>query len=319
MSNIILSICIPTYNRAECLENTIRSIVNQKVFQTTNEVEIIVSDNCSSDHTANVVNVFKEIYGDKILYFRNEENIMDKNFEVALSKGNGLFLKLNNDTLRHNADSLNSMLATIKANIDSQSVLFFLNQSLGKRASFSCFNLDDFINKVSYYATWIGAFGIWKKDFDSMKDFSRYAHLQLTQTDVLYRLISDKNNSFVNNDLLFTVQDVKSKGGYDLLTVFLDNYSYILKEYVNKNAITTDTYKLVIKQVLLKLIRPSLTLSAVYPEKYKFHSKSVFKRINAFYKANPIIVGNFFLNYYLHIVYSFLKKKLSLSTEMVTN
>ena len=47
----ILSICIPTYNRAALLKKTLDSIVNQKRFIDTDDVEIIISDNCSQDNT----------------------------------------------------------------------------------------------------------------------------------------------------------------------------------------------------------------------------------------------------------------------------
>ena len=40
----LVSICIPTYNRAECLKETIESIICQPEFLE-GKVEIVVSDN----------------------------------------------------------------------------------------------------------------------------------------------------------------------------------------------------------------------------------------------------------------------------------
>src|ERR1035437_6929312 len=110
MSELLLSICIPTYNRAEYLEETILSIVNQKRFQETSEVEIVISDNCSEDNTKQVCEKFIAICGDKIHYYRNSENIIDANFERVLSYGKGVFLKLNNDTLVHQENTLEIFL-----------------------------------------------------------------------------------------------------------------------------------------------------------------------------------------------------------------
>ena len=53
-SKFILSICIPTFNRSAYLESTIESIVNQALFRDRMYVEIVVSDNASSDATANI-------------------------------------------------------------------------------------------------------------------------------------------------------------------------------------------------------------------------------------------------------------------------
>ena len=50
----LLSICIPTYNRAELLRSALLSLVPQ-VKESGGEVELVVSDNCSTDDTRRVV------------------------------------------------------------------------------------------------------------------------------------------------------------------------------------------------------------------------------------------------------------------------
>ncbi len=114
--NIILSICIPTFNRAEYLENTLQSIVSQKKFIETDEVEIVIYDNCSEDNTEEIALKFCAIYGDKVRYYRNSENIIDANFEKVLSYGNSVFLKLNNDTLMHLSNSLDKIIDVVNRN-----------------------------------------------------------------------------------------------------------------------------------------------------------------------------------------------------------
>lgn len=74
-NRIILSICIPTYDRAEYLRQCVESIVKQfDNLDVKNAVEIVISDNNSTDHTASVVREFAEKF-DNIRYFRNEINI----------------------------------------------------------------------------------------------------------------------------------------------------------------------------------------------------------------------------------------------------
>lgn len=68
----LLSICIPTFNRAELLELCLSTVLPQ-VMQFADEVECVISDNASSDRTAAVVGLFAKLYC--IRYFRNEENI----------------------------------------------------------------------------------------------------------------------------------------------------------------------------------------------------------------------------------------------------
>lgn len=83
----LVSICIPTYNRADKLERAVRSAQNS----THENIEIIISDNASSDHTEAACKRLART-DSRILYFRNESNIgAAKNFEYARSRANGKY------------------------------------------------------------------------------------------------------------------------------------------------------------------------------------------------------------------------------------
>lgn len=71
-SSPLLSICIPTYNRAELLRSALLSLTPQ-VKELGGTVELIVSDNNSSDHTQEVAE-WAQQYG-PIRYYRNRINI----------------------------------------------------------------------------------------------------------------------------------------------------------------------------------------------------------------------------------------------------
>lgn len=91
----IVSIGIPTYNRADgLLKNALQSALNQ----TYENVEVVVSDNCSSDNTAEFVRSFEN---PRLRYFRHDKNIGPvNNFNYCLEKANGdYFLLLHDDDL----------------------------------------------------------------------------------------------------------------------------------------------------------------------------------------------------------------------------
>lgn len=82
----ILSICIPTYNRKDCLIQCLESIVHQSVFS---DIEIAISDNASSDGTIEMMQEYIQKYPN-IRYSRNDENLgFDRNMlkVVALATG----------------------------------------------------------------------------------------------------------------------------------------------------------------------------------------------------------------------------------------
>ena len=78
-----VSVIIPTYNRAEFL----RSAIESALKQTFTDIEIIVSDDKSTDHTQEVVESFKD---NRIKYVRNEGikgPSATRNTAISASKG----------------------------------------------------------------------------------------------------------------------------------------------------------------------------------------------------------------------------------------
>jgi glycosyltransferase involved in cell wall biosynthesis len=72
-NQILLSICIPTYNRANFLSNTLLAIAPQ-VDQYCNICELIISDNASEDETKNIIKEYQNHYKG-IQYFVNPQNL----------------------------------------------------------------------------------------------------------------------------------------------------------------------------------------------------------------------------------------------------
>jgi len=90
MKNKILSICIPTYNRAEFLCETIESILNQITPELADKIEICISDNASTDNTFGIIQQYKNKNICDIVYNRNSENLgADSNFLKVIDIANG--------------------------------------------------------------------------------------------------------------------------------------------------------------------------------------------------------------------------------------
>jgi glycosyltransferase involved in cell wall biosynthesis len=73
----LVTVTIPTYNRATLLSQTIRSVLDQSL----QEIELFISDNASTDDTAAVVASFHD---SRVHYVRNETNL---GHLVNLSRG----------------------------------------------------------------------------------------------------------------------------------------------------------------------------------------------------------------------------------------
>lgn len=247
---IYLSICIPTYNRSEYLCDTIESIISQPEFTESDEVEIIISDNCSSDDTELAVKKYIERYPEKIKYNRNTENIRDLNYEKVLSMASGAMLKLHNDTLNLNPEVLGRLLNVIKRNLDNDTIPFFVNGRIEDlNDPVICCSAAEFIQVVSHFSTWIASFCISKKQFLRMNDFSARVDIFITQVYVLMKLLSEGNQIEVVPDIFFTSIIPQKKGGFSLSEVFLSGYFEILSPYF-----ITDKEKAVLKEEKRKML-----------------------------------------------------------------
>ena len=86
----ILSICIPTYNRADYLKECLDSVVAQfDGREIRDNVEVVISDNASSDNTCELAEEYCKKFNN-IKYFRNNKNVgFDLNVINVVEKANG--------------------------------------------------------------------------------------------------------------------------------------------------------------------------------------------------------------------------------------
>lgn len=90
MDKPLLSICIPTFNRAEIVYECVKNCLKNEF----KELEVVVNDNCSTDNTKELL---AKIEDSRFSYYRNESNIGYQNLTVVLSKCKGKFALLMSD------------------------------------------------------------------------------------------------------------------------------------------------------------------------------------------------------------------------------
>lgn len=228
MNNPLLSICIPTYNRSAILDRTLNVLIGDPYYSSS-LVEIIVSDNSSSDNTETIVKKYPDVR-----YYKNEENIKDKNFSKVLSYAKGKYIKLFNDTLQFRAGVLKKILDSILYETEEVNLFFFENiKFLHCDKTIFVNSKKQLMTNVSYYTTWIANFGCWKSDFDSLCDLDRFAELQFVQVDWFYKLTSNGKTTKIIFDNYYYVEIPKGKGGYNIFNTFINNYLGIVKMNCN--------------------------------------------------------------------------------------
>jgi abequosyltransferase len=109
-NNILLSICIATYNRARYLPETLESIIPQL----SDEVEIVIIDGNSTDDTEDVVNKYKHICNNIIYKKLLTKGGVDKDYSISVSHASGKMCWLFSDDDVLDPDAIDIVLASIK-------------------------------------------------------------------------------------------------------------------------------------------------------------------------------------------------------------
>jgi len=100
-TEIKLSICIPTHNRAKFIGEALESIVSQA----RDNVEIVVVDGASIDNTAQIVRRYQQQFSN-LIYYRSERNSgVDKDMAktIELARGEYCWMFSDDDTLKSGA------------------------------------------------------------------------------------------------------------------------------------------------------------------------------------------------------------------------
>lgn len=118
-SNVKISIGIPTYNGAARIVNALESILTQLTPDLATSIEVVISDNASTDDTASVIASYVTRFPCAIVYRRNDTNIgYDRNVNAlfVLATGQYVWLLADDDALK--PDAIRHVLTTLSQHND---------------------------------------------------------------------------------------------------------------------------------------------------------------------------------------------------------
>jgi glycosyltransferase involved in cell wall biosynthesis len=234
-NDILLSICIPTYNRCILLNEAINRLVSQ--IHGMNGIELIISDNASSDKTELVVNKLKKRYPD-IIYYRNEYNLgFDGNFLNCLEKAKGKYVWLLSDDDIVMEGAIEHILHSIKSNpvcihLNSANVINEKPLSWGEpryiyQGVLKYTDRNAYIKKMGIYCTFLSSL-VFKKEFiDEIKCFDYYLGSNLLQSHVLLETMKHEGIYLIETFLCICARENKTVN-YDIYETWIKNYSLLL-------------------------------------------------------------------------------------------
>lgn len=235
---ILISFCIPTYNRFDELRVSLESFISQGIDL--DSIEIVIADNASTDDRYHTLMSAYARFIPNLSYIRHAQNIgADNNFFFVLSRGRGRYLKLWNDTLVLREDALQLMLSAVSFALATNICPLFCNGLPTTRVQIN--SLEDVADSLKFYITHIQYFGIWLADMPSADVFDSAVELKLPHVSAMLSLVANHSCSFrIVNDICWDKKvPVNGTENYDQYQVFLFNLLSLYKRYGLKSASST--------------------------------------------------------------------------------
>jgi abequosyltransferase len=255
--NILLTIAVPTYNRASYLARTLTSIFSQ-VGKYGDAIEIIVSDNCSTDHTAALVEEFQRA-GHRFRFLGNPENLgADGNFKNCYHAARGKYFWLfsDDDVLLEGAlDRVFPLLQEGDYGVLSLGVYFFNEDPLAERPRRRPGKLvvhsdtRSFLKAVNIWFTFISSTIVNRKACGAvlLEDFDGTCLLQLGW--VLPALLNARRNVQLTEYLV--AAQFENSGGYRFCEVFGRNLNQVFRVLSERHGYDARLFE-VINRITLK-------------------------------------------------------------------
>lgn len=283
----LLSLCIPTYNRAKFLDESIKLIGNQiNQLQNQKEIEFLISDNQSTDNTQDVVK--KHIKkGIPITYVCNEKNLgMDGNFVSCFKKASGKYVWLLGDDDFLTEGSLEKIMSILR---NKDYGLLHIN-TYEKHEAFSLqeySNSESFISDISYWFTFISS-NIVRTSYVPTIDFEKYMGTYFTLVPLyMTAALKEKKNAIFNMQTLEIGKNSARNGGYNIFKVFIDNFLGIWKEYMIDTKDFNKNYYILKKNLFEKFLLKYIWDCLIRNNKGNFSSENGWRILLSHYGKYP--------------------------------
>lgn len=304
--NLLLTIAIPTFNRRELLLGLLKQLeVLLAELRFSVHVEILISDNASTDDTSSALAEYAE--GNvlrNIRIQRHEKNVgTDLNFLSLIVAARGAYFWLMSDDDRFVADGFQKLIGIIaSANPPEFLLINQLTMSGNGKRYFdwrdeSVENLDQFVGDVYSYLTFVGIIVFRRRDID-FRVYEKYSGTLLLISYVFIDsvLASSAPGLRMSDPAISYKPD--NTGGYALFGVFCDEFGKVLK-YARSRGASRKTIAAVANMHLRRFLMGAILLyrKNLYLKKENFKLEPrwrVLRRLFQFSIAYPSSYGRLF-------------------------
>ncbi len=280
---IILTVAIPTYNRCHLLCQSLDSALGQLE----DGVEILVSDNASTDETPKVMKKYCKEH--KIRYYRNSKNLgMDKNFFNCFQKANGEYIQFLSDDDILLPGAIKKILYLIKterpAYININSFTYStqtFNPDIRKAPRIKLRETNDLItydktllmNYIGVYVTYISATVLKMSKFKQIKHPEKYFGTHFLHAHIVFHILSGKNTKMILTKAPYLAAKNNNSGGFNLFEVWVKQYKRLLLQTAVKAGFPKSQMKKIFLTDMKGFIKDSILKYSVEDNQYDMDDK----------------------------------------------
>lgn len=282
MDTVQLSICIPTYNRADYLKNLLDSILIQK---TTLKFEVRIQDNDSSDHTKDIVSDFCRNFP-YCVYEKNDHNLGGKvNIRKCTESAIGKYLLIIGDDDILISDAIEQIRLTLNSLEKKKFKAIFFNSKLQNYFETAVLFKHNFewLQKVAVNEPAFISSVLWDTDF--WKKFSYYENIKTFNLPQLHCFIDACHQGYGSGRKLDLVEkgndnptNVTSYWFYKFHAIVdCFEYPYLYKQILTSKTIDFNTRIMILvrKSLLLKEIVKKIAFMKNNEDEYENYVKKM--------------------------------------------
>lgn len=326
--NVILTICIPTYNRFDRLSYLIHEIINQILAgNMQDKVVVSISDNASTDGTREFCEAIESNYH-FISYHRFEKNQgFDGNYEYLFSHANSAFVQVMSDDDFYLPSALSKIVDFLEKNSELNGI-FINNVSFKNRfETFErCFNpflritenkiVDEssLLSTIGLAFSFISSMIINKRLFDG-RDLNIYKGSMWMGCYALLACCTKKSKFGIIAKPLIAYHMTEGLFSYDYYQVFGPNRKKVIKTFISESCFP--------KKKLMKLYKQSsYTVVSVISKEKILRKPKLLSRFKPFFystfmypKMWPIYISLFFPRHMWILIRKSFKKNVNFENE----
>lgn len=220
----LISICIPTYNRIDDLKICLNPLLEK--YGNSNDVEIIVIDNGSTDKTSEYLIDKNNIFSNTSFYIRERNAGFDINVLDCYYKAKGEYVHFLGDDDSLVVEAFDELMQMIREEAHDL-ILSNYTVKTNKRA-FNVLNkqtktfedIDSLFAYVGHYLTFMSSITL-KKQPVALQSISRYINFKFMHISLILEILSGRNTKLLYSDKPISIATDNNPATYDVADIFL--------------------------------------------------------------------------------------------------